>query len=174
VFLPEHITRQFQKLFSCSSTDICDTYQIKNGKLVKNKEPFWFFYSLYTVKNTIIDIYKDQKSEDERNKGCPLFLKTMEESYNAIINNYPNAKFVILKVPDYLMIHDQFNRINENEFTDEQINKIENMGIIYLDAEKLAGHSLRDIKKYRIADEDHPNERFWNEVIPGLVKTLKL
>lgn len=84
VFLPEHITRQFQKLYSCYTTDICDTYQIKNGKLVKNKEPFWFLYNLFTIKNTIIDIYRDQRSAEERNKGCPLFFKTMEETYKSI------------------------------------------------------------------------------------------
>lgn len=35
-------------------------------------------------------------------------------------------------------------------------------------------HNFRDVKKYRVVDEDHPNEKVWDEIVPALVKELNL
>ena len=54
-----------------------------------------------------------------------------------------------------------------------EIKNLEKIGIVYINAEELVGHKLRDFK-YRVSDKEHPSELFWEEITPALVKKLDL
>lgn len=169
-FIYDHIRRQFQTLLSCYVTDIVPTYSICGNTICQNKTPFYYTYSLFTVKKFLE--YKNKiLAQNEKKNNLPLFYKTMEESVKEMKEKYPNAKFVLMEFPVSWMCKNDYVE-GSTELTSKQIERLENIGIIYINAEKLAGHDFRDIEKYRVADKDHPNERVWKELVPLLTKEL--
>ena len=171
-FIYDHFNRLFHDLVAYFNSDLHLKYHLNNkGELTETQRPFWFLYYFYTTK--VISEYKESKLLKQFDKKYSLFLKIMEESVKAMKRNYPNAKFVLLDVPEGKMCREDYVK-GESELTKDQIKDLEKLGIIYINAEELVGHQLRDLEKYRIQDKDHPNERFWDEVVPALAKKLNL
>lgn len=172
-FLHNHIMRQFMYILSNSSI-INPVYEVdENNNLVKRK-PFFpkILYMFFTVRN-----YLEQKmNTDEQNelgKGLPLFLRTMKECVKTAKEKYPDSKFVLLEFPQGPMCRPDYQEKTQ-ELTEENIKNLEKIGIIYINAEELAGHKFRDTVKYRIADKDHPNSAVWEELAPLLKSRLNL
>lgn len=171
-FIWDHFYRMFRPLYSPYIGDMAICYRLKNNSLSEIKHPFYPFYSLFTIRNFIYN-KSVSDAKKEFSTGSPLFLKTIEESQKMMKQLYPNSKFVLLEFPEGPMCSENYVDGN-NELKEPEIKKLEEMGIIYVNAEKLVGHKLRDINKYRVADKDHPSEKAWDEVVPKLAQKLNL
>lgn len=165
-----HIQRQF--LYSLCGMDydkVTPKYKIINNKLSEEK----YFYKLlfFSLGRKLLVLRNQKETRQEEKNNYPLFFKLMEESVKEINRKYKNTKFVILEFPQ--------TQYDENYkfkpyFSKENIKRLEDMGIIYINAEELAGHDFNDVKKYRTADKDHPNASVWKEIVPKLSKKLNL
>lgn len=171
-FIFDHVDRQFQYLYSYYLNDLNFTYHLENGKLVLDKHPFWPLYSSFMIK-TYFEHQTAVNSEKEYKHGYPMFLQTMKEIKDTINSKYPNSKVVFLVVPESSMCSPDYTE-GTRELDNKTLDKVSEIGFTVIDAEKLAGHDYRDIEKYRIADRDHPNERFWDDLVPKLVNYLKM
>lgn len=168
VFDYNNICKQFFTLEDFYNTQIGLTYSVFNGKLVEDKHFLRFLYPFYTTK-MLLDFKSKVALKIEEKNGYPLFMKTMEYSAAEMRKKYPDSKFVFLEIPEGAVYGRPYIKLS-----DENVKTLNDAGIIHIDAEKLVGHSLKDIKKYRVADEGHPNETFWDEVVPLFVKKLDL
>ena len=172
VFIYNHVDRLFPKIYGFFSNEVNLNYELKNGELKELKHHFSSFYFFHTVKKFIAyQALKERTTEQNNNR--PLFFKIMEESAKAAKKNYPDAKFVFVEFPEAFMCKSEY-AAGTRELSAAQIKRLEDSGIIYINAEQLVGHDFRDVKKYRLADEDHPNERVWDEIVPALSRKLKL
>lgn len=170
-YIHGHLYRTCQHLLCYYLTDINPIYKYDGLHFYEQKQPFWFTYSFFTVKNILFYIDKINQQKEFLN-NYRLFVKIMEETSKSIKKIYPNTKFVILDIPDAELCEKE--KENIAGMPPEIRKEIENMGIIYIDSEELIGHKLRDTKKYRMPDGDHPNEKLWDEITPALVKKLNL
>ncbi|MCR5261725.1 MAG: hypothetical protein K6C94_07800 [Candidatus Gastranaerophilales bacterium] len=167
-FIYDHFYRLFRDYVTYGNSNLHINYYLNDkNELREGKHPFWFLYTFYTTR--LISEYKEQRSYDEFDEKYAVFLKLIEESIKEMKKNYPNAKFILLEVPQGSMCLSDYQAGTE-ELTKEQIKDIEDLGAIYVNAEKLVGHQLRDTEKYRMPDKDHPSERVWDEIAPALVK----
>lgn len=171
-FIYNHVDRLSPRVYGFLTNNVNLNYKLVNNKLIEEKHPFAFLYFLYSMKN-YMEYVSIKEQINERNADYPLFYKIMEMSVEAMKNNYPNSKFVFIEFPEAFMCHDDYIK-GSRELTIEQIKKLENLDITYINAEELVGHDFRDVKKYRLVDEDHPNEKVWDEIVPALSKRLNL
>lgn len=138
-------------------------YKIKDDKLVEDKHSPSLLYTSFLVRNNLEN--KSIKELDrEIDDNFPLFSKLMEESAKEMKAKFPNAKFVIVNVPD--------KKSGYADLNEETIVNLEKKGIIYLDAEKLLGHKLTT--EYRLGIYNTPNERFWDELSLALKRKFDL
>ena len=169
-FINDQIRRMFITSIAPWQNYVDLNYRLKNGKLVERKDFLQSFYFSFWVKKYLAG--KEQKEiEQEYRDGMPLFIATMQASVDRMHKLYPDSKFVLLDVPEAYEIESCYE---DNKLPKTVVEKLEKMGIIYIDAEDLVGHQLRDIDKYRVSDRKHPNEAFWDEIAPALVKRLNL
>lgn len=172
-FLHNHIMRQFMYILSNSSI-INSVYEVdKNDNFVKRK-PFFpqILYTLFTVRNYLEKLMNEDEQK-ELGKGLPLFIRTMKECVKIANEKYPNSKFVLIEFPQGPMCRPDYKEKTQ-ELSEENIKNLEKLGIIYINAEELAGHKFRNTEKYRIADKDHPNAAVWEELAPLLKTRLNL
>ena len=172
-FLHNHIMRQFMYILSNSSI-INPVYEVdKNDNFVKRK-PFFpqILYTLFTVRNYLEKLMNEDEQK-ELGKGLPLFIRTMKECVKIANEKYPGSKFVLIEFPQAPMCRPDYQKKTQ-ELSEENIKNLEKIGIIYINAEELAGHKFRDVEKYRIADKDHPNAAVWKELAPLLKTRLNL
>ena len=168
----DHVYRQFQSLLTPYSSQIQLRYRLtKDGKLQEIKTPFWFMYWSFLVKN-YFEYERGVLSHKEFVNGWPLFFATLQASYDEAQKKYPNSKFVFIEFPQSDLCSPDYVD-NLYELSEEQVARIKKMGIIYINASKLAGHRFCE-KKYRIADNDHPSEAAWDYFVPLLIKELNL
>lgn len=170
-FLYNHLDRQFQYSSSLYGGLDISYYINHKNELTERKRPFRLLYFFYTPR--IYAEWQDKIAAKNRDKKFELFYRTMEESVKAMKKNYPEAKFILLEIPDAL-ISNNFVKSDYWSLTKEQRKKLEDIGIICINAEETVGHELQNLSKYRLPDKDHPNENLWNEVVPALVKQLDL
>lgn len=169
-FINDQIRRMFITSIAPWQNYVDLNYRLKDGKLVERKDFLQSFYFSFWVKKYLAG--KEQKEiEQEYRNGMPLFIATMQESVNTMHKLYPDSKFVLLDAPEAYEFESCYEN---NKLPKTVVEKLEKMGIIYIDAEDLVGHQLRDIDKYRVSDRKHPNEAFWDEIAPALVKRLNL
>ena len=168
----DHIRRQFlHSLCGLHYDKVTPRYRIKNDKLEEDSF-LWKKLLFFSLGRKILVLRSEKEYIDEFVNNYPLFFKTMEECVKAVNKNYKNAKFVLLEVS-----HPRRTDVDKEvyvPFSQENRKRLENMGIIYIDAEELTGHNFDDYKKYRVDDEDHPNELMWSEIVSGLSKKLNL
>lgn len=169
-FIRDHLKRMFLSTLTPWHNYVGLNYRLKNGNLVERKEFWQLFHSSFLVRKYLVTKeYLEYKEECEQN--FPLFLKTVQESVNAMHNLYPNSKFVLVDVPETYYTDEEFEK---NKLPKSVVSELEKMGVIYIDAEDLVGHKFRDADKYHVDDKQHPNELFWDELTPALVKKLNL
>lgn len=160
-FIGVHLPRLYDYQTCPFSTEINLRYKIFDNKLVEIKPAFMPFYSLYMVKKIQSKLVAPKISKEEANYN--LFNCIMKESIDIAKKKYPNSKFVILEYPDGA----------NKKLSQDEILKLEYMGFVFVNVEKLIGHNLND-SKYKVADNYHPSEAAWNEITPKLVQKLKL
>lgn len=171
VFIQDHFYRSCRDMFQPNAHILELSYKIKDGKLAENKSPFFIFNNLF-LGRLFSEYYKKIKYFSEQDKGFPLFMKIMEMSSQQIHEKYPNSKFILLDFPE-LAEYDNYGK-PLLKLTNEQISQLKDMGITYLNTEKILGYEMRDKEKYCAEDNYHPNELVWDEVAPALVKALSL
>lgn len=169
-FIINHIERMFKSSVNPWHNYVDLNYRLKNGKLVERKEFWQHFRSSFLVRKYLVT-KEHFEYESECKKNLPLFLKIMQESVNTTHKLYPNSKFVLIDVPETYYTDEDFEK---NKMPEPVVSELEKMGIIYIDAEDLVGHKFRNIDKYHVGDKRHPNELFWDELTPALVKKLNL
>lgn len=160
-FIGGHLSRLYNYQAYPLTTGINLRYKVVKNQLQEIKPAFLPFYSLFIVKN--IQSAIATKASFEEGKNYSLFNKIMKESIKLAQNKYPNSKFVLLEYPE----------TGAKKLPQEEILKLENMGFIFINAEKLVGHELND-NKYKVEDHYHPSELAWNEIAPKLVNKLGL
>lgn len=160
-FIPDHFERMYKYQASFFYKDINLRFELKNGKVEEVKPAFLPLYSLFTIKK-IQEIISNKKIQNTT-KTFNLFLAIMKDSIALTKQHYPNSKFIILFYKDP----------TRKVLSSEQIKRLEDTGFIVVDSEKLAGHELMS-KQYRLADENHPSEKAWNDIVPNLVRYLNL
>lgn len=166
-FIYDHLRRMYDYKLSPFTNynnqfDANIRYEIKNGELKQIKPRFIDFYSLYSVVK-IQNYIKNKKFSKNQDDVNNLFLTTLKESKKITDKKYPNSKFIVILYKDG----------GQSTLDADVIKKIQAMGIIVIDPEKLINKKLK-AKPYRLNDEEHPSEQAWNEIAPKLVKTLKL
>ena len=160
-----------------SSPDLRYKKTKKKGQLIEQKPFFTLpFYTFYTVKY-IQDKISTKKVKEEIKYGDPLLIDFIMCSYHRLQIMYPKVKFIFLEYPDgTFSLPENLKQMKDNEGNiSEQTKKIfKENGIIYINAEELVGHELRDIDKYRSDDKEHPNGQAWKEVSEALIKKFNL
>lgn len=169
-FIYDHLYRVVRTFRECQSANIDFGYVLKDGKLVERTYPFWYLYGSFLMR-AIIDYINIQDYWYEMENGLPLFMKIMEDSVKQTKIMYPNSKFVFVEFPEgscCALDYDGSRKLDE-----KTINKLKDLGIIYIYAPDLVGHDFCE-SKYRLADKDHPSGLAWDELVPKLVEKLKL
>lgn len=174
VFIQNHIMRQFMNFVLLNGSEISPKYELDKDNNLKKQKMLTpkILYTFFTLRN-YLDKKMVIKDRIEFQNGLPLFRKTLEESIKISQKNYPNCKFVLLEFPQGAMCEPTYVEKSQ-ELKDENIKALEDIGVIYINAEQLAGHKFRDVKKYRLADKDHPNDKVWEEIAPALKAKLNL
>lgn len=133
----------------------------KDGKLTKYSPSKFIlpFYSLFCVKayySYLAESFAKEKKEEKMLRFFLMANKICKEKF-------PQSKFVIIQYKDSsgVLLNDIF------------IEKLEETGILVLDAEKLAGHELVS-SEWRGQDKEHPNGKAFSDVSDGLIKALNL
>ncbi len=168
VYLNYHLARLYAYQLDYIEAEVNQRYKLKNGKLIKIKQPKHpFYYSSFLVKN-IQHFIADRLSLKEYD-NYQLLNAVLTELMNQAKKNYKDVKFVILLYPSADIMSD-----GRKELMDSfEIKKLQEMGFIVLNAEQLTKEPIRNIE-YRILDREHPNEKAWDTIAPALVKKLHL
>lgn len=167
VYLGYHIARLYAYELDYIETEINQRYKIKNGDLVKLKQPKYpCYYSSFFVKK--IQEKLEQIQSRKEYGEYHLFNAVMAKLLQEAKRNYKNTKFVILLYPS----GDCMNTSNEI-MPQEEISKLKEMGFTVINAEDLTNLPIRN-EEYRIPDKDHPNEKAWEAIVDNLIKTLNL
>ena len=173
-YIDPHITRLYSYQIYNFITYIPMRYKLENDRLVKLPEPkFKILYSLFSVK-LIQYVLADINESHERSQNFPLFLTIMEECMKYFKEQYPNTKIVVLLYPSVL--YADLKRGSADDFSilpTNVVEYLEDLGYIVINAEDLTDEPIRTVE-YRTVDGDHPNEKAWDAVAPGLVKKLNL
>lgn len=159
-FIWDHLYRLYNYQACPLITGVNLRYKIVNNKLEEIKPAFLPLYSLYSVKKIQLNIANKNGLKEEQN--FKLFNFIMNESIKSAHKSYPNSKFVMIEYPDY----------HQKTLPPDEIQKLKDMGFVFINAEQLLGHDLKD-SKYRLVD-NHPAELAWEELAPKLVHKLNL
>lgn len=167
VYLDYHLARLYAYELDYLETEVNQRYKIRNGELIKIKQPKYpFYYSSFFVKK--VQEKAEEISSFKEYGDYHLFNAVMKKLKEETSKNYKNSKFVILLYPS----GDCMNTNNEI-MPQEEISKLKEMGFTVINAEDLSTLPIRN-EEYRIADKDHPNEKAWDAIVDNLIKTLKL
>lgn len=170
-FVPDHVFKPLEYRMSYLSTRLNVRYAFKDGELREIKPFMPIMYSSFFVKRTqdrLVDFKYAQL--DKEGRQFEIFNALMKELMRYSREYYPNSKFVILEYPSH--IFDIYNR-NVYAFPKNEVKYLEGLGFIVINAKKLTGEPLEK-SEYRTEDNDHPNEKAWDAIVPKLVKILNL
>lgn len=170
-FIHHHLYRQFQTMFCPYTSEINLQYTLKDGILTEKLNPFWFMYWSFLLK-TYFEYQTDLQYEQEFAQNLPMFLCFLKNSVEKMHELYPDLKFVFIEFPQSDLCSEGYKE-GMYELTPENIKMIEDLGIIYINASKLAGHRFCETK-YRLPYNDHPSEAAWDELTPKIVEKLGL
>ncbi|MBQ9244940.1 hypothetical protein IJ182_01590 [bacterium] len=129
-------------------------YKLQNGKLKEIKPIFKPLYSLYFVKR-ILNRKITEETFQER-KDYNLFNAMLQESFKISKEKYPNAKFIMIEFPE----------LSKMKLPENEVNKLEEIGITVVDAEKLMDDIDVYNKKYWLSDDIHPTSELWDKFLP--------
>ena len=167
VYIPSHLQRISSITFPSITTSNGDNliYELNKKKLVE-KQYFPFIHKFYLVKKINLLIEKQHPPTDIeiKYKNFAIANELFVESKKILEKHYPNIKFVILKFS------------SENDFSIYELpfmwDVLEKEGFIIVDSKDLIGRIYT--KEDTAEDNFHPNAQAWEELIPPLVKKLKL
>lgn len=165
-FINDHLHRQYYYTYVPFPIDEKNFMADIRYKLNKNYElelinpKYVFLYSSYIIKR--IQDYIIEKNV-QNPESFILFKAILDESRFQLQKRYPNIRFVIIEYKDTGAII--FDKETENIF--------KNDSYIVFEAEELAGHELMS-SKWRLDDKEHPSEAAWDDIVPNLVKKLRL
>lgn len=162
-YIDPHIARNFTNLLDeiTKGTVYQPVYRLnRNKKLYLDNHHFLkYLYSLYSVK-IIMKSIKLIETRSERKNGCPLLIEMVKEMNSRVHLLYPDAKFIFLEYPT-----------NDGVLPEEEVEKIKNMGIIYLNAQDFIEDKITD-EEYLAEDGFHPNYKAYQKLSKGLIKKL--
>ncbi len=172
VFIPYHVGRLLTDKYGMSSLlPIYIGYNVKdNNTLVENKLPFRFLFRFKFIRKIVYG-YQDRKFNTPENQDFIFDLIKLHyiESKKAIMEKYPNVKFIIIKHPiSKEMIMYDYDYI----YNTERWKELETEGFIVYDLAKDLNIDITT-KEYLLPDM-HPNKKTWQVVIPKLVKDLDI
>ena len=168
VFINYHLERLYEYQLDYLSTEVNQRYELTNdGQLKKIKRmKFPLYYSLFSVKLLQKQI-ASHKYKNEH-KDYKLFNAVLNELKNETQKAYKNSKFVVLLYPSSGQIDN-----NDATMEDYEIQKLKDEGFIVLDAEKLTDKHIRGLD-FRLPDQDHPDIKAWQAIVPSLIRELNL
>lgn len=166
IYMKDHLRRLYDKN-SFYTGEIYPQYKIKKEKLVEIKPYFPSIYSLYSVNNFNNKISYENIIKEE--KTYKMFNALIYELQKTTKELYPNSKFMILVVP---VKYSYKESGQDSMFPDDELKKIEAMGIEVVNAENLTSENLRDEKWY-IEDKCHPSSNYWKLIVPKLAHIIK-
>jgi len=151
------IRDHYRRIFSNSSANepYYLTYKIKNGKLVKNTNAI-------LNRSLIVYLAKSLYCKNSYNKNLVEYY--LVESYKKAQELYPGVKFIVLDIDRIVELYDDKNCSN-NEFLRQNNIKIINASK-YTDDKSLWEMG----KDYWCDDFGHPSGKYWNKIIPHIVK----
>lgn len=165
VFSKHSIQMFYDYVFQLWDTNICLRYKEKNGKLIRVENPPKFIQGSYLLKifyrKLAENSYNCKFSDKDENLAVLHFVTAKNEAQK----HWKNTKYVVLFL----------DKITETEgFQDKLQSDLKKEGFVVLNAEDLTGFS--DIpKKYRVQPDDpHPGEKYWQHLVPALIKKLNL
>lgn len=162
IYIQDHIRRLFSYETLMYNENV--RYKIKDNKLIERHSVLNDLYILYSIKQLCNKISLTERYK-EIEQGYPLFNKIIEESKNLVSGQYNNSKFIFIDYPE---------KGYNNKLPEEEIKKLEKMGIIYINAEELLGHTIYNDESYWSGDNIHPSSKAWGEFVPKLVEKLGL
>ncbi len=169
VFIPYQVDRLVSDKYGMSSLlPIYIGYNIKDNTLVENKLPFRFLLRLKFLRKIVYGYY-ERKFYSPENQALIFDLIKLHyiESRKAIIEKYPNIKFIIIKHPiSKEIIRDDYI------YNTKRWKELEKEGFIIYDLAKDIDVDITT-KEYLLPDM-HPNKKTWQVVIPKLVKDLQI
>lgn len=165
VFIDDQIRRLYLDIFDPTNKQIYLRYIEKNDKLIEKKTLFPFLWNFYTINDYQLKKATEiaGKSENE-NKNFDFMKKMFIESKREINKRYPREKFIIIKYENGKNPHFCY--------TTNRWKELEKAGFIVIGVNELVGKDLTS-KEFRL-NNDHPNEKAWDLIVPALVKKLNL
>ena len=132
-------------------------YSEKDSHLILNKRTYFSdkVIPISMAKNKIVKTKLDNKQVNEIEN---FMLKHFEEIKKYQNEKWPNSKFIIFFYDEPLL-------------GNASIKKLEDLGYISLRNEDLGISPYT--QEYKLPD-DHPSEKFWNDVVPIIVKQYNL
>lgn len=140
------------------------SFVIVDNHLVRRKdEMFSGFYLKKMFEKFKMYNIENCKYNDENLRFVLMHFLTLQDE---IHKQWKNTKFVVL-------FYDQFEHVDIEVFDNKLKTQLEKNGIIVVSTKDLTGKYLKD--GYMLSENDiHPNEKAWDEVVPKLVKKMKL
>lgn len=165
IFSKNQMQMMYDYTFQLWDNGLCLRYKLKDGKLVKVKNPPDFLQGFYLLKffnqkmtRNVIDCIFTEKDEQ-------LAVAHFATAKNEALKHWKNTKFIVLFYED----------TPETEGFDERLTAdLEKNGFIVLKMDDIAGFKVSG-EKFKMSNEDpHPNERLWRIFTPKFVKYLNL
>ncbi len=157
---PDHLRRMFMKCTTTMKEPQFVFYEKRNGKLLLQKnlliQNTWF-YAL--VHDEIRFCIKNRFSKILENKAKDYFLLYLSTIQSKIKELYPNSKFIIVKFSS-----DNFDIALKEKYSVIDIPQITGIDVML--------NTPENIEKYNIDSGFHPNEYYWNLILPVLVDKL--
>lgn len=166
VFIDDHIRRMYLDIFDPSHKSIYLRYKEKKGKLIERKPLFPFLWCFYSVNQyQLVKACKINDKIENEDKNFNFMKKMLLESKREIDKKYPKEKFIIIKYGTHMEEPSWYIKT-------DRWKELEKEGFIVLDTNELTRKDLSS-KKYCLED-NHPNEKAWDLIVPKLVEKLKL
>ena len=152
-YIPDHKRRLYVPLAFLNA----NYKPIKNYTELKYYTPIWYIYKSFIYETIMNKIYNNKIIPNERiNKFFNLYIKKINEEIKKQFGN--NTKFIIL-------IYYGADSHNWNEVEKQGI-KVINLNSSYnIDTQQ---------PEYKGTDNEHPNAKAWEVIVPALVKELDL
>lgn len=148
-FIGDHLLRLYMVRACSVDKAIYPKYRIKNNDLQEIKRNLFFhqFFSAYLIENFLME-----KQREDYKKTKKMVTLLFNKSNEKIKKRFPNAKFAII------VMEKDF----DYSYFDELDKDIKIIRVPYLE------------KKYLLEDNVHPNEKWWDYVVPYISEELEI
>ena len=150
LFIENHFSRMNSVIYSLDSPKIRPTYEIDENYNIKEKT---FFKNLIFISHLYKYFYYKKNTLDYAVREETKFISTMIALNKLIHKHWKNTKLIVLR-------YDEPNIEEPFLFKQESIEKLEENGIIFIDADKLVfGNTGERMigEKYMQEEDQHPS-----------------